>query len=712
MGLDKTSFLLVLFVFLISVTVLSVNTKSVYANPSGTDTWGLLPNQNYVDLSINQACGSGNDNDLDGICNSWEDGTNGPGLHIRISQGGINYSYDLSCNTAATYSTDPTGYSVCPSANHKDVYVEIDAMQGHSISATAIGDVANAFNQSPVTNGDSTTGVHLHVQYGENPSTSSEDTGVHVTSLKVATALWNTNTAPNYGYWVGKENFFGTIAERNTANADHITYCVHSDGTSETWHDCGTAKRQSFHYAMSIHKQYESSTSSGYAEIGGNDFVMSLGALATVGTDEMEADFMHELGHNLGLYHGGVRSPDVNANGKFDATDDNADNCKPNYISIMNYEYEFRSSGAQCRVLDYSNVLLNPLDENNLVDSAVGSDPYPNPVPDPPGGATGTCNNAAHNGQEQPIWYSNPSGAKTPATTGTSPGATVDWNGDGISGATYNQNLNNIPSITGCSSTYKSILIGHNDWTSGDMNYNFRSSALYSSNDNNTADTAFCDNCLYVTEGNQTSTPPQNLQAVAGNAQTSLSWTAPANNGDSPITGYKIYRSITTGTETLLTTIGNVTSHTDIGLTNGVTYFYIVTAINSAGESVNSDEASATPVTIPSAPNTFIDNTSNPSQGTVTFSFHSDMPQSTFECQLDSGGFSTCTSPQSYSGLVPGQHMLQIRAINNGQMDSTPASSSVQVSSPPTDLQYVNIGLVTAVLAITSIILAIVARRR
>src|SRR2546427_7737045 len=63
----------------------------------------------------------------------------------------------------------------------------------------------------------------------------------------------------------------------------------------------------------------------------------------------------------------------------------------------------------------------------------------------------------------------------------------------------------------------------------------------------------------YYSTGTTTSTvpsAPQNLQAAAGNAQVSLSWTAPSSNGGSAITNYKIYRSTSSGTETLLTKIG------------------------------------------------------------------------------------------------------------------------------------------------------------
>ncbi len=88
---------------------------------------------------------------------------------------------------------------------------------------------------------------------------------------------------------------------------------------------------------------------------------------------------------------------------------------------------------------------------------------------------------------------------------------------------------------------------------------------------------------------------PQNLVATAGNAQVTLSWSAPLSDGGSAITNYKIYRGTASGLETLFTTIGNVLSYTDTTVTNGQAYFYQVTAVNSVGESTKSNEASATP---------------------------------------------------------------------------------------------------------------------
>src|SRR5438094_610281 len=88
---------------------------------------------------------------------------------------------------------------------------------------------------------------------------------------------------------------------------------------------------------------------------------------------------------------------------------------------------------------------------------------------------------------------------------------------------------------------------------------------------------------------------PQNLQASAGSKSITISWQAPASNGGSPITGYKVYRSASSGTETGYVSLGNVTSYTNTGLTGGTTYFYKVRAVNSVGLSPLSSETSATP---------------------------------------------------------------------------------------------------------------------
>ena len=87
---------------------------------------------------------------------------------------------------------------------------------------------------------------------------------------------------------------------------------------------------------------------------------------------------------------------------------------------------------------------------------------------------------------------------------------------------------------------------------------------------------------------------PQNLKATAGDAKVTLSWSAALSDGGSAVTNYKIYRGTTSGGKTELKTIGNVLTYTDTPVTNGQTYYYQITAVNSIGESEKSSEAYAT----------------------------------------------------------------------------------------------------------------------
>jgi len=92
---------------------------------------------------------------------------------------------------------------------------------------------------------------------------------------------------------------------------------------------------------------------------------------------------------------------------------------------------------------------------------------------------------------------------------------------------------------------------------------------------------------------------PQNLQAVASTGKISLTWQAPTTNGGAGITKYKVFRGATAGSETSLTEVGNVLSYTDTAVTPGSTYFYKVSAVNSAGEGAKSNEAPSKPFETP-----------------------------------------------------------------------------------------------------------------
>jgi calcineurin-like phosphoesterase family protein len=67
----------------------------------------------------------------------------------------------------------------------------------------------------------------------------------------------------------------------------------------------------------------------------------------------------------------------------------------------------------------------------------------------------------------------------------------------------------------------------------------------------------------------------------------------------------------------------------------------------------------------------------------VTFAFASSESGSTFECKFDSGAFTSCTSPKTYSGLAAGGHTFQARATDtSGNTDPTPATRSFKVVGP------------------------------
>ncbi len=75
--------------------------------------------------------------------------------------------------------------------------------------------------------------------------------------------------------------------------------------------------------------------------------------------------------------------------------------------------------------------------------------------------------------------------------------------------------------------------------------------------------------------------------ATAGNTQAVIRWTAPANPGTSPITGYTVRAAPATGTPVVLTTPASATSATLSGLTNGTAYSVTVAATNAVGTTVS-----------------------------------------------------------------------------------------------------------------------------
>lgn len=91
--------------------------------------------------------------------------------------------------------------------------------------------------------------------------------------------------------------------------------------------------------------------------------------------------------------------------------------------------------------------------------------------------------------------------------------------------------------------------------------------------------------------------PPLTVVAAAGDGSASVSWTAPADDGGSPITAYTVSAG---GVST--TVPGTVHTASVAGLTDGVGYAFVVTATNAAGTSQPSVAAATVTPTLGAAP--------------------------------------------------------------------------------------------------------------
>ncbi|HET6384205.1 MAG TPA: fibronectin type III domain-containing protein, partial [Armatimonadota bacterium] len=177
---------------------------------------------------------------------------------------------------------------------------------------------------------------------------------------------------------------------------------------------------------------------------------------------------------------------------------------------------------------------------------------------------------------------------------------------------------------------------------------------------------------------------PTGLTAAAGNTQVALSWTASAG-----ATSYNVKRATTSGGP--YTTVGNptTTSCADSGLTNGAKYYYVVSAVDSGGESANSSQVSATPEPpAPPAP-TGLSATSGNKQ--IALSWTASTGAATYNVKrstTNGGPYTTAgsatTTSYTDSGLTNGTtYYYVVSAVNAGgesanstQIGAAPQSSS------------------------------------
>ncbi|MDF1869140.1 MAG: hypothetical protein P1U30_02020 [Phycisphaerales bacterium] len=210
----------------------------------------------------------------------------------------------------------------------KDIFVECDWFQGEFQGRTenyrptqeVFTRIENAFAIAPVPNPyNLPDGITLHLDFGQD----SKNTGG--------------NQLPGAPVAIQFDNGF------NEYKAEHFD----------------PRRKGYYHYAIFANRyNNDSNNSSGVAEINGDDFMVTM--VNYNSTTNMANTIMHELGHNIGLRHGG----NINQNNKI------------NYNSVMNYRFQFQGIDMNADtmgdgILDFSHGFNNDVMEF-AVDETIG----------------------------------------------------------------------------------------------------------------------------------------------------------------------------------------------------------------------------------------------------------------------------------------------------------------------------------------------------
>jgi X-X-X-Leu-X-X-Gly heptad repeat protein len=368
-------------------------------------------------------------------------------------------------------------------------------------------------------------------------------------------------------------------------------------------------------------------STSGVSDIGGGDSLITLGLWGSSGqTDPVQAGtLMHELGHSLGLTHGGLY---YDTPGSYVPTLE--PNCKPNYQSVMSYQ--FQVDLLDNGVLDYSEQSLSPLNEASLPAGLTTTDgsalAYPTTkwyTTDPPNGvgspAKSHCDGTpvSPNTDPDPTMYvvEGPADPITPLSAWVS---NSDVNFDG---------------------TISAVLRGYDDWANVDLRQiGAAGSQIYGGGKLSvgagklsvgagklsvgTGKLSVGAGKLSVGTGvgelnfqtaNSFVRSPRSLTAAQTNPPRyiTLNWGAPTFG---QIGSYNIYRSTDGATAVKINSVaGSSLTFTDMNITCGPSYSYFVTAVllntNPPQESVPSNTTSAIPSCAPTS--TTVTSSVNPS---------------------------------------------------------------------------------------------------
>jgi hypothetical protein len=159
---------------------------------------------------------------------------------------------------------------------------------------------------------------------------------------------------------LGEVPQLGTATVDGSGNASNYNWKEFDEIKNQPGGFTSSGRTKIFRYCISAHQLATASNSGVSRDSPGSDFIVSLGTFTGINDTNMAGTFMHELGHCLGLGHGGGDSI----------------NNKPNYVSVMNYLWQLSgvTRNGKANIIDYSNAALNSVNEAAL-DETIGLGP-------------------------------------------------------------------------------------------------------------------------------------------------------------------------------------------------------------------------------------------------------------------------------------------------------------------------------------------------